>query len=87
MLHKARKHDGIEDGKLFKWTLSRGSLWLWKCLAESTKNPDWAVELAYQRRGPAFSDMASIQFSLDLPVLPYAARIRKSRLSAQTWYA
>lgn len=49
--------------------------------AESTKSPDWAVELAYQRRGPAFSDMASIQFSLDLPV--FAARRQDPQIAAK----
>ena len=37
--------------------------------AEATKRPDWGVELAYGRRGAAFSDMVSLQFTLDLPVL------------------
>jgi outer membrane protein, heavy metal efflux system len=36
--------------------------------AEATKRPDWGVELAYGRRGPAFSDMVSVQFTLDLPL-------------------
>ncbi|MDB6092169.1 MAG: hypothetical protein JWN85_4953 [Gammaproteobacteria bacterium] len=36
--------------------------------AEATKRPDWGVEVAYGRRGAAFSDMVSLQFTLDLPV-------------------
>ncbi len=36
--------------------------------AEAEQRPDWAVELAYQKRGAAFSDMASLQFSFDLPL-------------------
>ena len=36
--------------------------------AEATKRPDWGVELTYGRRGPAFSDMVSLQFTLDLPL-------------------
>jgi cobalt-zinc-cadmium efflux system outer membrane protein len=36
--------------------------------AEAMKRPDWAVELAYGRRGGAFSDMVTLQFTLDLPV-------------------
>jgi len=36
--------------------------------AEATKRPDWGVELDYGRRGGAFSDMVSLQFTLDLPV-------------------
>ena len=50
-------------------------------VAESTKNPDWAVEVAYQRRGPDFSDMASIQFSMDLPV--FATRRQDPRIAAK----
>jgi outer membrane protein TolC len=36
--------------------------------AEAAKRPDWGVELSYGRRGSAFSDMLSVQFTLDLPV-------------------
>ncbi|MFL6623212.1 MAG: TolC family protein [Sulfurifustis sp.] len=36
--------------------------------AQATKRPDWAVELAYQKRGEAFGDMASLQFTFDLPI-------------------
>jgi outer membrane protein, heavy metal efflux system len=36
--------------------------------AEATKRPDWGVELDYGRRGGAFSDMVSLQFTLDLPL-------------------
>jgi cobalt-zinc-cadmium efflux system outer membrane protein len=36
--------------------------------AEASKRPDWGVELAYGRRGAAFSDMVSLQFTLDLPL-------------------
>lgn len=36
--------------------------------AEAAKRPDWGVEVAYGRRGSAFSDMVSLQFTLDLPV-------------------
>ena len=35
--------------------------------AQATKNPDWGVELAYQRRGEQFGDMVSVKFTLDLP--------------------
>ena len=38
--------------------------------AEAAKRPDWGVELFYGRRGPAFSDMVSLQFTLDLPLFP-----------------
>lgn len=36
--------------------------------AEAAKRPDWGVELSYGRRGAAFSDMISLQFTLDLPL-------------------
>lgn len=36
--------------------------------ARAGKKPDWALELAYQKRGAQFSDMASVQVSFDLPV-------------------
>ncbi len=36
--------------------------------ARAAKRPDWSVEMAYQRRGPQFSNMMSLQVSVDLPV-------------------
>ncbi|WP_137938107.1 TolC family protein [Chitinivorax sp. B] len=44
-----------------------------KALAEvretrATKQSDWGVEFAYQRRGPQFGDMISLQVSFDLPL-------------------
>jgi len=38
--------------------------------AQAEKKPDWALELAYQQRGPQFSDMVSMQVSFDLPIFP-----------------
>ena len=49
--------------------------------AESLKKSDWAVELAYQQRGPDFSNMASIQFTFDLPV--FAARRQDPKIAAK----
>lgn len=37
-------------------------------LAEADKRPDWSWELAYQKRGEAFGDMVSVQFTFDLPL-------------------
>jgi outer membrane protein TolC len=37
-------------------------------LAKSGKRPDWAVELLYGQRAPAFSNMITLMFSVDLPV-------------------
>lgn len=39
-------------------------------MSEAAKKSDWGVELAYQRRGPAFGDMISVQVSVDLPLFP-----------------
>ena len=36
--------------------------------ARAAKRPDWSLEMAYQRRGPQFSNMVSLQVSVDLPV-------------------
>ncbi|MBS0418800.1 MAG: TolC family protein [Proteobacteria bacterium] len=36
--------------------------------AEASKRPDWGVEVAYGRRGAAYSDMVSLQFTLALPL-------------------
>ncbi|MDB6062758.1 MAG: hypothetical protein JWM78_2861 [Verrucomicrobiaceae bacterium] len=36
--------------------------------AQAQKKSDWGVELAYQRRGPLYADMVSVQITYDLPV-------------------
>ena len=35
-------------------------------LAEANKKSDWSVELMFSKRGPAYSDMASVNFSVPL---------------------
>jgi outer membrane protein TolC len=37
-------------------------------LAKAAVNPDWNLEFAYQQRGPTFSNMISVQVSIDLPL-------------------
>lgn len=37
-------------------------------LAQIEKRPDWAVELSYAQRGPAFSNMVSVMVRIDLPL-------------------
>lgn len=37
-------------------------------LARAEKRPDWSAELAYAKRGDAFSDMVSLQFRVGLPL-------------------
>jgi len=38
--------------------------------AEAAKQADWGMEFSYGRRGEAFGDMVSVQFTVDLPVFP-----------------
>lgn len=49
--------------------------------AEAAKHSDWGVEVAYQHRGPAFGDMASVQFSMDLPL--FSAHRQDPRIAAK----
>jgi outer membrane protein, heavy metal efflux system len=37
-------------------------------LAKAEKRPDWSAELAYSKRGSAFSDMVSLEFRVGLPL-------------------
>lgn len=43
--------------------------------AKASRHPDWAVEMAYQRRGSAFGNMVSLQVSIDLPIFPGSRQI------------
>ncbi|HEX2566869.1 MAG TPA: TolC family protein [Burkholderiales bacterium] len=36
-------------------------------LAQASRTPDWSIEVAYQQRGPAFSDMVSVGVSVPFP--------------------
>jgi outer membrane protein TolC len=45
-------------------------------LAREAKKPDWSLELAYQQRGPAFSNMVSVGVSIPLPI---AQGVRQDR--------
>lgn len=49
--------------------------------AQAAKRPDWGVELAYQKRGEPFSNMASLQFSFDLPL--FGASRQDPRIAAK----
>ena len=49
--------------------------------ARADKKPDWALELAYQKRGPQFGDMATVQVSFDLPL--FAANRQDSKIAAK----
>ena len=37
-------------------------------LARAARRPDWSAEVSYAKRGPDFSDMTSVQFTVDLPL-------------------
>jgi outer membrane protein TolC len=37
-------------------------------LARAERHPDWTAEVAFAKRGPDFSDMASLQFTVGLPL-------------------
>jgi outer membrane protein TolC len=37
-------------------------------LAKASTKPDWGLELSYAQRGPAYSNMLSVQVSIDLPL-------------------
>lgn len=50
-------------------------------LAEADKQPDWSWELAYQKRGAAFGDMLSVQFTFDLPL--FAASRQDPKIAAR----
>lgn len=49
--------------------------------ARADKKPDWALELAYLKRGSQFGDMAMVQVSFDLPV--FAASRQDPRIAAR----
>jgi outer membrane protein TolC len=37
-------------------------------MARAERRPDWSTELSFAKRGPAFSDMVSLQFTVGLPL-------------------
>jgi outer membrane protein, heavy metal efflux system len=49
--------------------------------AEAEKKPDWALEMAYLKRGSQYGDMAMLEVSFDLPV--FAANRQDPRISAK----
>jgi outer membrane protein TolC len=48
-------------------------------LAKAATKPDWGMEVSYAQRGPAYSNMLTVQVSIDLPL--FAAR-RQNREAA-----
>lgn len=53
-----------------------------RAAADAATQPDWAVEIAYQHRGPGFGDMVSIQWQRSLPLFG-ARRQQPQRLAQQ----
>jgi outer membrane protein TolC len=58
-------------------------------MAELAKDPDWSVEVSYGVRGPAYENMATVMFRMDLPLFagkrqdPAIASKRRSLEQAQ----
>ncbi len=49
--------------------------------AQADRKPDWALEMAYLKRGSQYGDMAMLQVSFDLPV--FAATRQDPKISAK----
>ena len=49
--------------------------------AQAARKSDWALALAYQQRGPQFSDMAMVEVSFDLPL--FTARRQDPTIAAR----
>jgi len=49
--------------------------------AKADKKPDWALELAYAKRGSQFGDMAMVQVSFELPL--FAAHRQDPKIAAK----
>ncbi len=49
--------------------------------AQADKKPDWALEMAYLKRGSQYGDMAMLQVSFDLPV--FAATRQDPKIAAK----
>lgn len=50
--------------------------------AQAEKDPDWSVELDYQRRDPQFGNMVSVQFTVGLPL--FTASRQDPTITAKT---
>ncbi len=51
-------------------------------LAKAATKPDWGLELSYAQRGPAYSNMLSVQVSIDLPL--FAEKRQHREAAART---
>jgi cobalt-zinc-cadmium efflux system outer membrane protein len=52
-------------------------------MSQAEKKPGWAVEFDYQKRGAAFGDMVSLQFTFDLPL--FAKSRQDPQIAAKTF--
>jgi outer membrane protein TolC len=50
-------------------------------LAKAASKPDWSLEVAYQQRGPSYSNMVSVQVSIDMPL--FQARRQNRDIAAK----
>ena len=49
--------------------------------AQAMKQPDWGVEVAYQKRAPTFGDMVSVMVNIELPL--FAERRQDPQIAAK----
>jgi outer membrane protein, heavy metal efflux system len=58
-------------------------------LARAARRPDWSTEVYFAKRGPDFSDMASLQFTIELPVFARTRQnpVRSTSGSSCRWRA
>ena len=76
LLHRLHAHPDVEvlDAKA---AVAQAAI----AQAQAAKKSDWALALAYQQRGPQFSDMASLELSFDLPL--FAAHRQDPTIAAR----
>lgn len=76
LLHRLRAHPDVEvlDAKA---NVAQAAI----AQAQAAKKSDWALALAYQQRGPQFSDMAMVELSFDLPL--FTARRQDPTIAAR----
>ena len=76
LLHRLHSHPDVEvlDAKA---SVAQAAV----TQAQAAKKSDWALALAYQQRGPQFSDMAMVEVSFDLPL--FTARRQDPTIAAR----
>lgn len=76
LLHRLHAHPDVEvlDAKT---SVAQAAI----AQAQAAKKSDWALALAYQQRGPQFSDMATLEVTFDLPL--FAAHRQDPTIAAR----